>query len=73
MDSNGQRWVSGRGVVREAAFSRSPVSDINVKIKIASGTPCGAVAAKAKINQANWVVLDKKLKHEEKRCMEELQ
>ncbi|KAI3455541.1 hypothetical protein Pfo_012204 [Paulownia fortunei] len=46
---------------------------INVKIKIVSGTPCGAVAAEAKKNQANWVVLDKQLKHEEKRCMEELQ
>ncbi|KAL3824435.1 hypothetical protein ACJIZ3_020464 [Penstemon smallii] len=46
---------------------------INVKIKIVSGTPCGAVAAEAKKNQSNWVVLDKQLKHEEKRCMEELQ
>ncbi|KAL3840823.1 hypothetical protein ACJIZ3_025414 [Penstemon smallii] len=46
---------------------------INVKIKIVSGTPCGSVAAEAKRNQANWVVLDKQLKHEEKRCMEELQ
>ncbi|KAK4427311.1 Inactive protein kinase SELMODRAFT [Sesamum alatum] len=46
---------------------------INVKIKIVSGSPCGAVAAEAKKNQANWVVLDKQLKHEEKRCMEELQ
>ncbi|XP_075494444.1 inactive protein kinase SELMODRAFT_444075 [Primulina tabacum] len=45
---------------------------INVKIKIVSGTPCGAVAGEAKKNQANWVVLDKHLKHEEKRCMEEL-
>lgn len=46
---------------------------INVKIKLISGTPCGAVAAEAKKNQASWVVLDKQLKHEEKRCMEELQ
>ncbi|XP_065866971.1 inactive protein kinase SELMODRAFT_444075-like [Euphorbia lathyris] len=46
---------------------------INVKIKIVSGSPCGAVAAEAKRIQANWVVLDKQLKHEEKRCMEELQ
>ncbi|KAL0441429.1 UNVERIFIED_CONTAM: Inactive protein kinase SELMODRAFT [Sesamum radiatum] len=46
---------------------------INVKIKIVSGTPCGAVASEAKKNQANWVVLDKQLKQEEKRCMEELQ
>ncbi|KAI3463276.1 hypothetical protein Pfo_019939 [Paulownia fortunei] len=46
---------------------------INVKIKIVSGTPCGAVAAEAKKNQANWVVLEKQLKHEEKCCMEELQ
>ncbi|GMY34552.1 inactive protein kinase SELMODRAFT_444075-like [Fagus crenata] len=46
---------------------------INVKIKIVSGSPCGAVAAEAKRAQASWVVLDKQLKHEEKRCMEELQ
>ncbi|KAE9600437.1 hypothetical protein Lal_00046287 [Lupinus albus] len=46
---------------------------INVKIKIVSGSSCGAVAAEAKKIQANWVVLDKQLKHEEKRCMEELQ
>ncbi|XP_021293751.1 inactive protein kinase SELMODRAFT_444075-like [Herrania umbratica] len=46
---------------------------INVKIKIVSGSPCGAVAAEAKLAQASWVVLDKQLKNEEKRCMEELQ
>ncbi|XP_071715828.1 inactive protein kinase SELMODRAFT_444075-like [Rutidosis leptorrhynchoides] len=46
---------------------------INVKIKIVAGSPCGAVAAEAKKIQATWVVLDKKLKHEQKRCMEELQ
>ncbi|OVA11353.1 Protein kinase domain [Macleaya cordata] len=46
---------------------------INVKIKIVSGSPCGAVAAEAKRAQASWVVLDRQLKHEEKRCMEELQ
>ncbi|KAE8656253.1 Proline-rich receptor-like protein kinase PERK12 [Hibiscus syriacus] len=46
---------------------------INVKIKIVSGSSCGAVAAEAKQAQASWVVLDKQLKHEEKRCREELQ
>ncbi|XP_040969424.1 inactive protein kinase SELMODRAFT_444075 isoform X1 [Gossypium hirsutum] len=46
---------------------------INVKIKIVSGSLCGAVAVEAKRAQASWVVLDKQLKHEEKRCMEELQ
>ncbi|KAK6911948.1 Serine-threonine/tyrosine-protein kinase, catalytic domain [Dillenia turbinata] len=46
---------------------------INVKIKIVSGSPCGAVAAEAKRTQASWVVFDKQLRHEEKRCMEELQ
>ncbi|KAK4756606.1 hypothetical protein SAY87_006733 [Trapa incisa] len=46
---------------------------INVKIKILSGSPCGAVSAEAKKIEANWVILDKHLKHEEKRCMEELQ
>ncbi|CAN8269381.1 unnamed protein product [Cochlearia groenlandica] len=46
---------------------------INVKIKIVSGSPCGAVAAESKKAQANWVVLDKHLKQEEKQCMDELQ
>ncbi|XP_031487962.1 inactive protein kinase SELMODRAFT_444075-like [Nymphaea colorata] len=46
---------------------------INVKIKIISGSPCGAVAAETKRAQANWVILDKQLKQEEKRCLEELQ
>lgn len=46
---------------------------INVKIKIVSGSPCGAVSGEAKRMEANWVVLDKQLKHEEKCCMEELQ
>ncbi|CAA6671650.1 unnamed protein product [Spirodela intermedia] len=48
-------------------------NNINVKIKIVSGTPAGAVAAESKRAQASWVILDKQLKHEEKRCMEELQ
>ncbi|XP_038985230.1 inactive protein kinase SELMODRAFT_444075-like isoform X2 [Phoenix dactylifera] len=46
---------------------------INVKIKIVSRSPCGVVAAESKRAQANWVVLDKQLKHEKKKCMEELQ
>lgn len=46
---------------------------INVKIKVVSGSPSGAVAAEAKKVQASWVVLDKHLRHEEKRCIEELQ
>ncbi|KAF5203712.1 Inactive protein kinase [Thalictrum thalictroides] len=46
---------------------------INMKIKIVSGSPCGAVAVESKRAQASWVVLDRQLKHEEKRCMEELQ
>ncbi|XP_010915339.2 inactive protein kinase SELMODRAFT_444075 isoform X1 [Elaeis guineensis] len=46
---------------------------ISVKIKIVSGSPCGVVAAESKRAQANWVVLDKQLKHEKKKCMEELQ
>ncbi|XP_043704377.1 inactive protein kinase SELMODRAFT_444075 [Telopea speciosissima] len=48
-------------------------NNINVKIKVVAGSSCGAVAAEAKRAQVNWVVLDKQLKHEEKRCMEELQ
>ncbi|KAJ8440584.1 hypothetical protein Cgig2_028713 [Carnegiea gigantea] len=45
---------------------------INVKIKVVSASPAGAVAAEAKKIQANWVVLDKELRHEEKHCMDEL-
>lgn len=48
-------------------------SKINVKVKVVSGSPPGVVAAESKRAQASWVVLDKELKHEEKRCMEELQ
>ncbi|XP_042455697.1 inactive protein kinase SELMODRAFT_444075-like [Zingiber officinale] len=46
---------------------------IIVKIKIVSGSPCGAVAAESKRVQANWVVLDRQLKNEEKYCIDELQ
>ncbi|KAF4398111.1 hypothetical protein CsatB_012274 [Cannabis sativa] len=46
---------------------------VNVKIKIVYGSPCGSVAVEAKNAQASWVVLDKHLKQEEKRCMDELQ
>ncbi|KAG6483558.1 inactive protein kinase SELMODRAFT_444075-like [Zingiber officinale] len=46
---------------------------INVKIRIVSGSPCGAVAAESKRVRANWVVLDRQLKNEEKRCIDELQ
>ncbi|XP_062214398.1 inactive protein kinase SELMODRAFT_444075-like isoform X2 [Phragmites australis] len=49
------------------------VNKIIVKIEIVSGSPCGVVAAESKRAQASWVVLDKELKHEEKRCVEELQ
>ncbi|KFK38687.1 hypothetical protein AALP_AA3G147400 [Arabis alpina] len=46
---------------------------VNVKIKIVSGSPSGAVVSEAKKSEANWVVLDKHLKQEEKRCIDELQ
>ncbi|KAK8457110.1 hypothetical protein SEVIR_3G125800v4 [Setaria viridis] len=46
---------------------------INVKVKILSGSPSGTVATESKRAHASWVVLDKELKHEEKRCLEELQ
>lgn len=45
----------------------------NFKLKIVSGSPCGSVAAESKRMQASWVVMDKQLKNEEKKCMEELQ
>ncbi|TVU01933.1 hypothetical protein EJB05_52580 [Eragrostis curvula] len=48
-------------------------SKINVKVKVLSGSPSGCVATESKRAQASWVVLDKELKHEEKRCLEELQ
>ncbi|WOK99295.1 hypothetical protein Cni_G08007 [Canna indica] len=46
---------------------------INIKIKVVSGSPYGAVATESKRIQANWVVMDKHLKHEKKRCIDELQ
>ncbi|CAD5166807.1 unnamed protein product [Musa acuminata subsp. malaccensis] len=46
---------------------------ISVKIKIVTGSPCGVVAAESTRVQANWVVLDKQLKHEQKHCIDELQ
>ncbi|XP_078428943.1 inactive protein kinase SELMODRAFT_444075-like isoform X2 [Wolffia australiana] len=48
-------------------------SNINLKIKIVSGTPPGAVAMESKRAQASWVIIDKQLKNEEKQCVEELQ
>ncbi|KAK9066700.1 hypothetical protein SSX86_014023 [Deinandra increscens subsp. villosa] len=46
--------------------------EVMVQIKVVSGAEAGAVAAQAKYNAANWVVLDKKLKQELKHCTEEL-
>ncbi|PNT70618.1 hypothetical protein BRADI_2g14530v3 [Brachypodium distachyon] len=48
-------------------------SKINVKVRIVSGSPSGVVATESKRAHASWVVLDRELKLEEKRCMEELQ
>ncbi|RDX88605.1 Proline-rich receptor-like protein kinase PERK9 [Mucuna pruriens] len=45
---------------------------IKIRVKILSGSLCGAVAAEAKRVQSSWVILDKKLKHEKKYCMEQL-
>ncbi|CAO2823230.1 unnamed protein product [Amaranthus hypochondriacus] len=47
--------------------------EINVKIKILSGSIDGVVAAEAKKDRTNWVILEKKLKNEAKQCMEQLQ
>nr|XP_043614524.1 inactive protein kinase SELMODRAFT_444075-like [Erigeron canadensis] len=47
--------------------------EVMVQIKVVSGIPAGAVAAQAKYNAVNWVILDKKLKQELKHCMDELQ
>ncbi|KAL5573014.1 hypothetical protein UlMin_022611 [Ulmus minor] len=46
---------------------------VKIRIKIVSGSPCGAVAAEAMRIQSNWVVLDRQLNCEKKYCMEELQ
>ncbi|RWR83181.1 inactive protein kinase-like protein isoform X2 [Cinnamomum micranthum f. kanehirae] len=48
-------------------------NQIDMKIKVVSATTAGVVAAECKRAGANWVVLDKQLKHEQKHCMEELQ
>lgn len=36
-----------------------PPKQIKFKIKVVSGSPCGAVAAEAKRSKTNWVILDK--------------
>ncbi|KAA8534863.1 hypothetical protein F0562_029921 [Nyssa sinensis] len=46
---------------------------VKVKIKVVSGLTCGVVAAEAKKNPTNWVVLDKRLKKEVKPCIEQLE
>ncbi|OIW09963.1 hypothetical protein TanjilG_18270 [Lupinus angustifolius] len=43
-----------------------------IRAKILSGYLFGEVAAEAKRVQSCWVILDKKLKHEKKYCMEQL-
>ncbi|MCL7047493.1 hypothetical protein MKW94_028020 [Papaver nudicaule] len=48
-------------------------NEVGIKIKMVSGTPAGVVALESKRAGANWVVLDKHLKQEEKLCMEDLQ
>jgi hypothetical protein len=35
------------------------VSQVNVKVKVLSGSPSGRVATESKTAQASWVVLDK--------------
>ncbi|KAI3422902.1 Protein kinase domain-containing protein [Psidium guajava] len=46
---------------------------VKVRLKIVSSTPSGVVAAEAKRVHSNWVILDKRLKHEKRVCMDELQ
>ncbi|GMI96767.1 hypothetical protein like AT3G13690 [Hibiscus trionum] len=46
--------------------------EVTVRIKVVSDTTGSSVAAEAKNNGANWVILDKKLKQELKHCMDEL-
>ncbi|KAF5200813.1 Inactive protein kinase [Thalictrum thalictroides] len=47
-------------------------NQVGVRIKVLSGSQSGVVVAESKKAGANWVVLDKQLKEEEKHCMEEL-
>ncbi|KAL6006019.1 hypothetical protein ACLOJK_040064 [Asimina triloba] len=67
--------VAIEGLTQELFWSGSAILQIhiNVKIKIVSGSPTGVVATESKKAHANWVVLDKNLKHEEKRCLQDLQ
>ncbi|KAG8632547.1 inactive protein kinase SELMODRAFT_444075 isoform X2 [Manihot esculenta] len=46
--------------------------EVGVRIKVVSSKSGSAVAAEARRNGANWVVLDKKLKQELRHCIEEL-
>ncbi|KAI4379527.1 hypothetical protein MLD38_005808 [Melastoma candidum] len=46
---------------------------VKVRLKIVSKEQSGVVAAEAKKTQSNWVVLDRRLKHEKKKCVDELQ
>ncbi|GAB2246790.1 hypothetical protein Droror1_Dr00006672 [Drosera rotundifolia] len=45
---------------------------VKVRVKVLLGMNAGEVAAEAMRNEASWVVLDKKLKYEQKHCMEQL-
>lgn len=45
---------------------------VKVRVKVVLGLPAGEVAAEAKRNGATWVILDKKLKEEQKHCIEKL-
>ncbi|GAB4852038.1 hypothetical protein Ancab_016231 [Ancistrocladus abbreviatus] len=45
---------------------------VKVRVKVLLGMHAGEVAAEAKRNEASWVILDKKLKQEQKHCMDEL-
>ncbi|XP_047334228.1 inactive protein kinase SELMODRAFT_444075-like [Impatiens glandulifera] len=47
--------------------------EVRVRIKVISGMSIGVVAAEAKSREVNWVILDKKLKHEQKHCVDQLQ
>lgn len=47
-------------------------TQVRVRVKVLLGMLAGEVAAEAKRNAASWVILDNKLKQEQKHCMEEL-
>ncbi|KAL9231600.1 hypothetical protein vseg_006807 [Gypsophila vaccaria] len=56
----------------QMALQFNHLVQVKVRVKVVLGLPAGEVAAEAKRNGANWVILDKKLREEQKHCIEKL-